>query len=90
MTETKTARSFANPVLQKLQNVIRQETESTTATYSGIAAKTAFFLVMAVVGAALFICLHPVWLANGTAIEDRKSTRQNSSHNTTSRMPSSA
>ena len=25
MTETKTARSFANPVLQKLQNVIRQE-----------------------------------------------------------------
>ena len=69
MTETKTARSFANPVLQKLQNVIRQETESTTATYSGIAAKTAFFLVMAVVGAALFICLHPVWLANGTAID---------------------
>lgn len=69
MTETKTARSFANPVLQKLQNVIRQEASSTTATYSGIAAKTAFFLVMAVIGAALFICLHPIWIASGNTLD---------------------
>lgn len=69
MIETKTARSFANPVLQKLQNVIRQEASSTTATYSGIAAKTAFFLVMAVIGAALFICLHPIWIASGNTLD---------------------
>ena len=69
MSETKTARSFANPVLQRLQNAVRQELTSTTATYSGIAAKTAFFLVMAIIGAALFICLHPIWLASGNALD---------------------
>ena len=40
--------------------------------------------------AALVLPTVSAWLANAQEALDRKSTRQNSSHNTLSRMPSSA
>ena len=70
-----------------------QTTRSTIFELSGVPAlNQAFPLALQHVVAMIVGCVTPAIIVSGVAglSEDRKSTRLNSSHGTTSRMPSSA
>ena len=55
--------TLMNPMVRKLDRVTEQDSEH-SATYSGIVAKTFFFLLLTGVGAALYFVVHQIFIAD--------------------------
>lgn len=55
--------TLMNPMVRKLDRITEQDSEH-SATYSGIVAKTFFFLLLTGVGAALYFVVHQIFIAD--------------------------
>ncbi len=57
---------MTNPAIKRLKKIVADEQSSTTATYTGVAAKTVFFLILTFCGVAAYYILAQIFANSGS------------------------